>query len=561
LVEKNSDLMPTIEISLRDLEELIRRKLSRKIEKLNELFSFVKGEIEELEGEQARVELKDSNRPDLWCIEGIARALRGALGIEVGIPRYKLKGRLLDVKVDRRLGKLRPYIACSVVKGVKLSDGVIKGFMQMQDKLDLGYGRGRRKTSIGLYDWDLISPPIHYTISRPEETSFIPLGFDKELTLKEILRVHPKGIDYGEIVRGFKLYPLLKDSGDKVLSFPPIINSEDLGRIKKETRNILIEVTGTDLQAVLNVLNIVTLNIADRGGEIYQARIIYPTKRVLTPKWKLKEIELDLSKVSSILGFGLGKDKIVKLLRRARFQPIAGKKNLRVVAPCYRIDLLHPIDLIEDIAILYGYDKIKPKEPSLATKGRASSLEELSDEIRELMLGFGAQEILTFTLTNQVKLFDKMNLRRGAIVEVENPRTASYTCLRNWLTPSLIEFLSNNTHAEYPQMIFEVGDCIRLERGEIVEERKVAFLTAHSNASFSEVKSVLDALFASFGAKCKLREVNHQSFIPGRVAKILIEGKPVGIVGEIHPLVLENWKIENPVAGFELSIEVIKWKK
>ena len=558
--------MPTIEVERRDLEALLGLRLPEDIEELNDMLAYVKGEVKYLDEQEMHIEIKDTNRADVWSVEGLARALRGFLDLERGLKEYSIAGSSgVEIHVDSRLKEIRPYIGCTIIKGIRFTDMMIRGAMRLQDKLDQTYGRNRRRTSIGLYDFDLITPPLRYSVAKPEQVSFVPLGFSEEMTLREILEKHPKGIEYGHIVRRHAVWPLLSDSEGKVLSFPPIINSNDLGRITEDTRNVLIEVTGTSYETVLKTLNMMTVSLADRGGKIYDVKVHYPYKErrdAVTPQLETKTMRVDLAEINELLGFKLTSAEVARLLEKARYG--IGKKtknNVTVKIPCYRIDVMHPVDIAEDIAIAYGYNKIKPRWQRLPTTGGVSLYTRFCDLIREVMVGLGFQEILTFTMTSPETLQTKMNMRRGRVVEIANPRMVTFTCLRNWLLPSLMEFLSHNTHVEYPQKIFEVGYAVVFD--EEAETRtkdlaKLACVTTHPNANYTEIKSYLEGLFLNIGLKqWKIRETTHPSFIPGRTAKIYLKNVEIGIIGEVHPQVLNNFELKNPASAFEINLEKI----
>jgi len=559
--------MPTIEASLSDLEALVGRALPRDIDELNGILSYVKGAATPAEPtsiEDLRIELKDGNRPDLWNVEGIARGLRGFLGImRQGV--YGIAGNSgIVIGVDRRLRGIRPFICCSVVKGVKLTDPTIRGLMQLQEKLDETYGRKRRRTSIGLYDFDLLKPPLRYGVSRPDGFSFVPLGFTEMMTLREILERHPKGLEYGDIIRGHSVWPILYDSRSNVLSLPPVINSNDLGRITEETRNVLVEVTGTSYETVSNTLNIVTLSLADRGGRIYSALVKYPygdRREVRTPSFKSSVVKTSLGEINGLLGLSLNAQRATALLRRAGFRVIgAGCSSLTIEVPFYRIDIMHPVDVIEDIAIAYGVNSMEPRWPQLVTIGAISTQERFERSVRELMIGFGFQEILTYVLSNPEDLFSKMNLEVGEFVGIANPRIATYTCLRNWLLPSLMGFLSKNTHVSYPQRIFEVGLCALPDRSRanrVRDSLKLAFAIIGPGAGFTEAKSILESLLANLGHSHVPEEALHPSFIEGRCSKIMVDGKELGIMGEVHPKVLESFGLGEPAVALELEL----WEK
>ena len=557
--------MPVIEVLFNDLQRLVKVDLPIDLAELTDLLSYVKGEAVSLEEDALSIEIKDGNRPDLWCVEGIARELKGALGVEEGLREYVVNGFSgVSVEVDPRLEKIRPYIGCAVVKEVHLTSEVIRELMHLQDKLDQTYGRRRRRASIGLYNLGLITPPLQYGVAKPEDVSFVPLGGEVEMDLREIVESHPKGIEYGHLVKKHERWPILRDSEERVLSIPPIINSNDLGKISEGEEDIFVEVTGTDHRTVLNTLTIVTLSLTDRGEEIFSTQIRYPygeERVVSTPNLSVKGLRLDLDYVNQVLGLSLKVDVVLKLLKRARYNVRwSSGRSIEVTVPCYRMDVMHPLDVIEDVAIMYGYNNLKPRWPQQITFGNISDFEAFSDATREVIVGLSFQEILSFSLSNGERLFRKMNLREGKAVELLNPTSLRFTCLRSWLIPSLMDFLSKNTHVEYPQRVFEVGDCVvpdeTSETG-VRNVRKLACLIAHSNSNFSEIKASLNAFSINMGFKHQLVEVTHKSFIEGRVGTILAQGRQVGIVGEINPLVLEMWDLNNPVTGFEVNLSTL----
>ena len=562
--------MPTVNVLFGDLQSLVGQKLPSNAIELNEILSYVKGELEIFDGNELSIEIKDGNRPDLWNVEGIAGALRGILGIEKGLKEYHIVGDSgIETYVDKDLRRIRPYICCSVVKGVKLDNEVIRELVHLQDKLDQTYGRRRKRSSIGLYNLDLIKPPIEYRSVKPTEISFTPLESEEEMTLKEILEKHPKGIEYGHIVQKFDRWPILIDSKSEVLSFPPIINSNDLGRITEDIEDIFVEVTGTSYETVLNTLTLVTLSLADRGEQIYSTKVFYPYAfpseykgEDVTPHLQTKKIRLKDQYVKQILGLELDRKTILELLSKARFAVInSNKDSLEVIIPCYRIDIMHPVDVVEDLGIIYGYNKIEPRWPQMITFGKISDKEIFSDLVREIMIGLGCQEVLSFTLDSGENQKEKMNLKELKLVKISNPKTLRFTNVRGWLLPSLMAFLSNNTHIEYPQKVFEVGDCVLFDTktsSGVRDVRKVSFITIHSSSNFSEAKSMLDALLHNIGFDYNLKTIQHPTFITGRVGRVVVFGEDVGLIGEISPSVLDKWNLENPAVAFELDLNALK---
>ena len=535
--------------------------MPRDKEGLNEIFAFVKGDVESLEGDAVSIEVKDSNRPDIWAVEGIARALRDYLG--VGRAReIKVAGKSnLTVVVDKRVKTIRPFISTAIVKGLQPTDEALKSWINLQEKLDQTYGRKRKRASIGFYQADLIRSPLSYTVANPDIISFTPLGSEKKQSLREIVETHPKGAEYGEIISQFETWPILVDGADNVLSLPPVINSNDLGRITTKTRNILVEVTGTNAETVHNTLKIVISSLAERGGKIYTCLETYPygsPRRLVSPNLSPKSSSLRLSHINKLVGTSL------TLKEASRFAERAGYRVRRAVGdtihseiPCYRTDIMHSVDIVEDIAIAMDINKLKPEWPTIWTVGNLAKETDETEGVAEVMIGLGFQEVLTYALTSPAVVSENMQSGEGKLVELLNPRMNTHTVLRNWLLPSLLEILSHNTHVDYPQKIFEIGPCIN--RGEnqmqpIQETRKLAAVIVHANAGFTEIRSSLDTLAENKGRSFQIMTKEHPSFLSGRCGAIISDGAEVGVIGELSPRVIQSWGLDLPSAAFELVI-------
>ena len=540
--------MPTIEVSRKDLEQLIGKKLP---EDLDETFSKIKAEIEKEQGDALTIELNDTNRVDLWSVEGIARELKGHLGVEEGVPRYK--ARKSNHMINAGVVPVRPYIAACVVKGVQLSDEVIKQLMQFQDKIDSTYGRMRKKTSIGLYDFDAVTFPLNYELASPD-TEFTPLGFAQKMSLDKILKKHPKGILYGYILEGHEKLPLFTDASGKILSMPPIINSNDLGCVKPEHKNVLVEVTGTNEDAVKNVLALISSTLQDRGGTLYEVTIKYENRRNVTPVFEYPSIRIKPEEINEKLGLELKSEEIEKLLRKLRYNAFIRGSGIDVQVPCYRVDVLHTVDVIEDVAIAYGYNNIQPEMPKSYTTGGLSKTTRRLRLFRRLFTNIGCQEVRNMVFTTPEKLFKNMGEKPRKLVEVENPVNESFTCLRNNLLPGLIATLSKNTHSEYPQKIFETGKVVVPDTGDTGSRTILssAMAIASSDTDFSQIKQHFEWLAQAMSLKYSLKPCKKNWFIKGRSAEIIVDKKTVGYFGEINPEVLEMNQISMPVTGLEM---------
>lgn len=545
--------MPTISVSIKQLQKMLKKKV--KTEDLQEmLLTYLKADSE-LVGDELMIELIDKNRPDLWGIEGLAREINSLVGIKQKTPVVKKSN--VKVIVDSKVKKIRPEIACSIIKGVKLTDELIKNLMQLQDKLDTGYGRKRKKTSIGLYNLDLIKPPIYYKTTKPNNVKFIPLGFEEEMTPAEIMKKHPKGIEYGHIISGYSEFPILIDSKKNILSFPPIINSNNLGKIDETAKNILVEVTGTHWETVLNTLNIVTSAISAYGGTIYSVK----SGKNITPAFRGTKHEVKLESIEKVLGLKLDKKQLKKLIEKMSYKLLKFSKDKMVVeAPFYRKDIIHQVDIIEDIAIAYDFNKIPTKMPKIPFAGRLLPETQKINNLREIMIGMGKQEILNFTLTSRENIFEKTLQKNKKVAEIQNPVSSSYDILREELFPGILEFLAKNKTMEFPQKIFEIGDVIipnsKQENG-VEQKTNLCAAITHPKAGFTEIKSVLDNLMFNLNKEIKLQQKMHPSFIDGRCGAVLLDGKEIGVIGEIHPQVLENFGFENPVVLFEINVDIL----
>ncbi len=559
--------MPKFDVSKSDIERLVGKTFS--VDEWGDVLLYSKCELDNVREEHGEVYLKidskDTNRPDLWSAEGVARQIKWALGMRLGLPEYEVKGSGVAVYVDEKLRDIRPYGVYAVVKDLKLDEEALRQMINLQEKTALTFGRRRREVAIGIFDFDRIKPPIHYRAAEKTER-LIPLGLDEELTLEEILERHEKGREYGHLIRDKPYYPLLVDSEGNILSMPPIINSELTGRVTEETKNVFIDVTGWNLNKVMLALNVIATALAERGGRIRSVKVVYSDFEIETPDLTPKEFEVDLNYMRKLAGLDLSGVEIKGLLERMMYDVRLEGGKAELLYPAFRDDVMHARDVLEDVLIAYGYNDIEPEEPKLAVHGRGDRFIDFEDAIRELMIGFGLQEVMTFNLTSRGTQYERMRLDFGRdyisnppaeLVEIENPVSPKWSALRAWLIPSALDFLSQNTHEEYPQKIFEVGKATIIDENNETKtksESKLVVALAHPRVTFTEAKEILDSLMRHLGVGYEIEEVEHPSFIPGRVGGVLVKGTTTGIIGEIHPEVLERWGIEMPVAVFEVFL-------
>jgi phenylalanyl-tRNA synthetase beta chain len=558
--------MPTIDIKKKDLDSLIGRKLP--LDALEKKLMLAKAELKEYiaETDDLKVELSDSNRPDLWSAEGIARQIRIALSDKPENYPFFEHGRKAtrEIRVEKGMKAVRPFIAACTASGVRMNDDVLAQMIQSQDKLSEIFGRKRTTVSIGIYELDRIAFPVDYRLADPALTSFIPLGMDEKLTLAEILERHPKGIAYGGIVKPFPRYPVLTDSMGHVLSFPPIINSREIGEVKPSTKNVLIEVTGTDLRMTALTLNILAVSFYDRGAEIEPVLVTYPYdtelgKRIAFPADTSGKFKVPLENFSAGLGEDVTQKDVKKHLAAYGHAVTESRGAVTVVTPSYRDDIMHPMDLVEDYAISRGYDSFEPVMPRQSTVGSLSRLELLSDSVRTTMVGAGFQELMSNILCSREELEYAMP-EGEKLVEVDNVMSLAYSALRNRVLPSLLSVEAASSKAFYPHRIFEAGETAVFDDRENMGSRTelhLGALIAHPAANFSEMHSSLDILLFYLGLDYTLVPTEHPLFTQGRCGRIVASGAELGFIGEIRPDALERAQITMPCAAFEITLDAI----
>ncbi len=552
--------MPVITLDRDRFCSFIGQRLS--VEEMAKWLPWLGVYIEETGPGYVKIEF-NPNRVDFCSYAGVARAFCGLMEWETGLPKYAVQKGETVLNVDSSVSEVRPYMLGAVVRGMGLDRNSVRELMDMQEDIHWGLGRDRRKVSIGVHNLDSVRPPFTYTTSEPEAARFVPLDKAKEMSLQEILDRHEKGIAYRHLLEKASRYPLLIDSQKRVLSMPPIINGE-LTRVGSQTRNLFIDVTGTDYNAVARSLSVLVTALADMGGSIESVDVRYPDHVVASPNLTPQKMELRVDYAGRLLGLKLSEDEAIKSLRKCRLDAGKVRKGvLEVTVPAYRIDILHEVDLVEEVAIGYGYYRLEPTKPATVTTGKQHRTSEVAKDARQIMIGLGFTEAMNFILTNDGVHYEKMRRKAGEAVRIANPVSAEYTILREDLLPGLMMNLMDNRHESYPQRVFEVSDVISVRvEAETRSERRVhvAAISSHPTANFTEMKSCLEALLANLGlTDWKVKATEHPSFLEGRVAAIYVKGREIGVVGEVHPEVLNNFELENPTGGFEMELEELLW--
>ncbi len=536
--------MPNIEINRKEFEQLLGKKVDDSA--LNERASYLGAHWNHVEEEKWDVELYP-NRPDLLSVEGLARAYRSFFDVETGLKEYKTEEGSLKLNVDESVADVRPYVGGAVVKNLEISERTINGLIQLQEKMHQTMGRRRDKLAIGLHDLSQVKPPFTYRAVEPEKVSFTPLEHDKDMHLGEIVEEHDKGQEYAWILDGEELYPIIEDSKGKVLSFPPIINNQ-LTEVTDKTTDIFIDVTGKDPKTVRKALNILTMALAERDGDIETVDVAGKTM----PDLSHSERVVDLEYLNSVSGLDLDSEGAIELLERMGYGAKAIDQSIEVQVPCYRTDIMHSYDLIEDVVIAYGYDEIESEIPELDQIAGEKEIEKFSKIVRETLVGTGALETHTFILSSKKKLFGMMETQKKPHAAMSNALTEDYEVVRNWMLPSLMEALRENRQRPYPQAFFEAGDVVSMPSAE--NKKKLCYVKA-GEVDYTDAREVLQALENTLGIKLDLVEEEKSFAKPKRSAQIQKEGEDLGFIAELSSNVTDNWGIEPRVSGFEIDLE------
>ncbi len=527
--------------------KFLRKEFEKHIkitEEIKEKIALFGTPLESLTDNEIEIEIFP-DRPDLLSLQGYLRGFLTFLG-KKKTSEYKVNPPQKDysVKIDSSVKPVRPYTTCAIVRNLKFDDEKIREIVDIQEKLHSTFGRNRKKIAIGIYPLEKIQLPIIYRAEDPDKIKFIPLEMTKEMTGKQILSRHPKGRGYAYLLSNKKKYPVFRDAAGRVLSMPPIINSEMTGKISNETKDVFIECSGHDIEAQKKTLNILVTALSDMGGEIYGMRLEYGNKKLITPDLTPEKTKINIEEANKLLGLQLKEQEIKALLSKMGYLYSKGVAE----SPAYRTDILHPVDVYEDIAIAYGYDKFIPEIPQISTIGKENSFEIKKRKIAEILVGLRLLEVSTYHLTTK-KDIKKTGLRSKA-TEVLESKT-DYNILRSSLLVNSLKVLSENTDAKYPQKTFELGRVFN----ENLEEQEKLCISLSGETDFTEIKQILDYLMRMLDVEYKIEPAESLSFIKGRCGKIIVNEKNIGFLGEISPFVIKNWHLKMPVSSMEINIE------
>jgi phenylalanyl-tRNA synthetase beta chain len=492
------------------------------------------------------------DRPDLLSAELLARALRTYLGDEPGLTTYGVAEPEETLVSDASVEEVRPVIVGGRAGGVDLDEDTLTGLMDLQEDLHWGLGARRRKVSVGIHDAAGLTPPYTYKAVDPDEVSFVPLKGAQRMTMREMTSKIEKGVEFAHLVEDHDRWPLIVDDEAQVLSFPPIINGTET-TVTVDTDDVFVDVTGTDERACREVLTVVMAQLAELGGELDQIEVVRPEGSVTTPQLDPSSHELELARARSLLGGSFAAEDAVQALERMGHGAETAGDELAVEVPAWRSDVLHEVDLVEDVAIGIGYDRFTGAQPTAVTYGEPSPGEAFHEQVRRALAGFGYLECLTLTLRNREEQTDLIEAE-DPLVAVQNPVSQEQEVLRRRLVPCLLDLAAENTHRDLPQQLFEVGEVVVPDEGSADNEPRVAGITVDPEAGFTDAKQHVEGLLRALAIPCQLEAAEAPGYIEGRCAAVhhAATGDRLGTLGEVHPATLEQLEVTTPVAAFEL---------
>ena len=550
MVTERSDL-PVVSFPVRKIEEFFP---GYDVDRILDMLPYIGLDIEYVDEDEIRVEYSP-NRPDFSSYYGIARSLKGLLEIEMGIPNVNIvQVKDYVISVNKSVSDLRPFIVGLVAKNGTLDDESIRNLVGMQEDLHNGLGRRRAKASIGFHDLSQLEFPLRYdTVSS--NASFSPLGYKGAIKIAEILKETDAGRKHGKILGSTKIFPVLLDASDHIISLPPIING-DSTKINRNSRDLFVEATGTNLSLLEDVLAIMAITLSDMKFDIESVVIIYGKESIVSPNLQLRKFEgLELSYINSVLGIQIMPELALKCLKKSRLDGLIDGCKITCNVPRYRTDISEAIDLVEDIGIGYGIFNLDPSLPAYRFSGKKSRNTTIFEKIRQTLVGMGLIENVNFSLISRTLEHDVNRANDYAdAVAVVGSKSEEHEILRSSILPSLLRSLSHNIHEEYPQRLFEIGKVFSLDE-DPVERWSLCSVLAHDEADYTEGKSIVQTLMGvGLGKELEAHSATIPTFLEGRGAYLYVADTKVGIIGEISPSIIENFKIRVPVAAFEIDL-------
>ncbi|MGC8599627.1 MAG: phenylalanine--tRNA ligase subunit beta [Nitrososphaeria archaeon] len=540
--------MPVIQILRNRLEKLIP---NHSYEEITEILPYIGVDIEELTQDYVKIEYSP-NRPDFSTEYGIAKALKGLFSDELGIKYWTPENSNIEVYVEESVLNVRPFIFIFAAKGLQLDDESIRQLISMQEDLHAGLGRGRKKLAIGIHDMNVLKFPLFYK-AVSEDYRFIPLNMDKEVTVKEMLFITEQGQKYGHLVKD--KFPVIVDKSGITLSMPPIING-NYTKITNNTKDIFVDITGNDYRSIKLAASVIAETLHDMGGKVLKGTAVYPDGKILqSPDVSSYKLSVTLDIIRNMLGLELKPEEIILSLKKSRLDASYEKGNILAIVPHYRGDIMHPVDIAEEVLLGYGLFNVKPDLEIKITNGKLSEKTKLDDLIRATAIGLGFTEVLNPMLVAESNLKQILGENIKPIL-VEFSKSSEHNALRPSVFPGCIFVLATNQNESMPRKIFEIGDTVNIEENKIVQEKKFCLLEERDEISLTEMKSYFESLIRNLDLKTeKTNFLKTNKPYALRCFDIKIDNALIGETFELNPALILDLKIKNPVAVLEINLE------
>jgi phenylalanyl-tRNA synthetase beta chain len=573
--------MPVVDVDADELRRLTGHEEKTDDELIDDLFAL--GLEYEGETEDGELQLEfGPDRLDRLSVEGVARSLRYQYGDDRGVYVPNTNDPDWTIEVDESVPDERPYVTGAVIRGVDLDDAALDSLIQLQEKLHATMGRKREKGAIGIHDLTMLKGEVLSEDARdghaityrgvdPEGDRFVPLDADREMTPAQVLTDHPTGETYAPIVSDYERYPAIYDEIG-LFSFPPVINGRRT-EVSTDSRDLFVELTGTDQWTIDRMCNVICYALDARGATIEEVEVVYPDGTLPRPDFEVETKTVAHERIEGMLGIEIDVEETVDLFERSGLDAEASQTppgdgtTYEVSIPPYRTDVLHPLDLIDDVGRAYGFNDLEPQYPDVATVGGRHERSKLESAARTSLVGLGFEDLLNFHMISEAENYERMSVEPGTPVvggadpvTITEPYSEDYTMLRTWALPSLLMVLENNTHRAYPQDLAEIGLAVGADDDEntgVAEHRTVAAVLARHDATYEDAKSRLASLCHDFDVGLETPATEHPTFIDGRAAEVVIDGESVGVIGEVHPQVLVEHDLELPVAAFEFRLDAL----
>lgn len=544
--------MPVVTFRRPDICRVIGQDVP--MDELTERMPMMGGDLDAVEGEDITIEWFP-DRPDLLMLEGTGRALRGFLGKGDAAPSYEVQPARTELRVDESVAAVRPHAALCFVRGVPFDEDYVKLVVDAQEKITLAPGRRRKKIAVGIHDARALEGPFTYTCVGRDEKPFEPLQWDGPLTPSEIVERHPKGQEFGHLLPSDR-FPVFLDGEGEVLSMPPVINAART-TVTTATKDLLIDVTGTDAQAVRRTVALLASGFAERGGTIEAVTVHDAGGRWDCPDLRPTEHVLHADDVRRLLGIALEGDDLAAALRRMGHDAEPYENKVLVRTPAWRFDILHPVDLMEDVAIGYGFENFQGTLPATMTFGGALAHQDTEEALRDLLVGHGIHEARTLTLTDPSAQWSWWGQESQPAVRLRNPVVEDQTILRQRLVPSLLQVLAANRHRSLPQRLFELGYVVVEEDGSWRNRMRLGVVECAAKTGFSEAKGLAEAVARDMGVETTLEAADEPGFIAGRQGALVVAGHRVGHFGELHPETVVRFRLGAATTALELDVEAL----